>query len=177
MAMRIEYLLVFMLVILLLSILGINPTSKVAKSAKGDKEIEFQKFSLYDIKKDESSQVMSALKMVKYENYLDMDEIDLQDESGYRLLSKKAIYEDEFVYMDKGVNVIRNNGLRFSTKSLNYNVDTKDIKTIKPFILEFNSSIIQGQNLVLNMKSNEISADNIEAKIVFVSAHKNTNPK
>jgi len=85
MALRIEYLLVFMLVILLLSIMGINPISQVAKSSKGDKEIEFQNFSLYDIQKDEPSQVMSALKMVKYENYLDMDEIDLKDENGYRL--------------------------------------------------------------------------------------------
>jgi LPS export ABC transporter protein LptC len=171
MAIRIEYLLVFVLTILLLSILGINPTSQAAKSSKGDKEIEFQNFSLYDIKKDDPSQVMSAQKMVKYENYLDMDDIDLQDESGYRLLSKKAIYEEEFVYMDKGVNVLRDDGLKFSTKSLNYNVKTKDIKTLKPFTLEFNSSIIQGENLALNMNSKIISADNIEAKIVFVSAN------
>jgi hypothetical protein len=175
MGVRIEYLLIFMLVILLLSIIGINPTSKVAKSSKGDKEIEFQNFSLYDIKKDEPSQIMSASKMVKYENYLDMDEIDLRDESGYRLLSQKAIYQEEFIYMDKGVNVLRDDGLKFSTKSLSYNVKTKDIETLKPFILEFNSSIIQGQNLVLNMNNNTISADNIEAKIVFISANKNTN--
>jgi hypothetical protein len=171
MAIRIEYLLVFVLAILLLSILGINPTSQAAKSSKGDKEIEFQNFSLYDIKKDDPSQVMTAFKMIKYENYLDMDDIDLQDENGYRLLSKKAIYEEDFIYMQKGVNVLRDDGLKFSTKSLNYNVKTKDIKTLKPFILEFNSSIIQGENLALNMNSKIISADNIEAKIVFVSAN------
>ena len=177
MAIRIEYLLVFMLVILLLSILGINPKSQIGKSSKGDKEIVFQNFSLYDIKKNDPSQVMSALKMVKYENYLDMDEIDLRDESGYRLLSKKAIYEEEFVYMDRGVNVVRDDGLKFSTKSLNYNVKTKDIRTLKPFILEFNASIIQGENLALNMNSQKISADNIEAKIVFVSVNENTSSK
>ncbi|CAA6803748.1 MAG: Unknown protein [uncultured Sulfurovum sp.] len=175
MAIRIEYLLVLMLIILLLSILGINPKSQIAKSSKGDKEVEFQNFSLYDIKKDDPSQVISALKMIKYENYLDMESIDLRDESGYRLLSKKAIYEDDFVYMDRGVNVLRDDGLKFSTKSLNYNVKTKDIKTLKPFMLEFNSSIIQGENLALNMESKNISADNIEAKIFFVEASKNTS--
>ena len=177
MAVRIEYLLVFMLAILLLSILGINPKSQAAKSSKGDKEIEFQNFSLYDIKKDEPSQIMSAEKMVKYENYLDMDEIDLRDESGYRILATKAIYEEDLVYMDNGVNILRDDGLKFSTKSLNYNVETKDIKTLKPFILEFNSSIIQGENLALNVNSKKISADNIEAQIVFVSATENSNPK
>ena len=177
MVLRIEYLLVFMLLVLVLSILRINPISQVATSSKGDKEIEFQNFSLYDIKKDEPAQVMSAIKMVKYENYLDMDNIDLKDESGYRLLSKKAIYQDEFIYMDQGVNVVRDDGLKFVTKSLNYNTETKDIKTLKPFILEFNSSIIQGQNLLLNIESKQVSADNITAKIVFVSESKNTSLK
>ena len=169
MAVRIEYVLVFVLVILLVSIVGINPISQMAKSSKGDKELEFGNFSLYDIKKNEPSQIMSATKMLKYENYLDMDEIDLRDENGYRLLAKKAIYEEELIYMDRGVNVLRDDGLKFSTKSLNYNVETKDIKTVKPFMLEFNSSIIQGQNLVLNMSNNIITADNVEAKIVFIS--------
>jgi LPS export ABC transporter protein LptC len=177
MAIRIEYLLMFMLVVLLLSILGINPTSQAAKSSKGDKEIEFQNFSVYDIKQNAAAQEMFAVKTIKYQNYLEMDEIDLKDETGYRLLAKKAIYENEYVYMDRGVHVLRDDGLKFSTKSLNYNVDTKDIRTVKPFILEFNSSIIQGQNLVLNMNSRKISADNIEAKIVFVSADKNITPK
>ncbi len=172
MVLRIEYLLVVVLGLLLLSILGINPSSQEAKSSKGDKEIEFQNFSLYDIKKDEPLQTISASKMVKYQNYLAMENIDLKDENGYRLLSQKAIYEEEYIYMDKGVNILRDDGLKFSTKSLNYNVDTKDIRTVKPFVLEFNSSIIQGQNLVLNMNSKKITADNIEAKIVFVSQNK-----
>ena len=169
MAIRIEYLLILTLGLLLLSIVNINPTSQAAKTSKGDKEIEFQNFSLFDIKKDEPLQTMSASKMVKYQNYLDMDNIDLKDEKGYRILSQKAIYEEEYIYMDKGVNILRNDGSKFSTKSLNYNVETKDIKTLKPFILEFNSSIIQGENLALNMNNKEISADNIEAKIVFIN--------
>ncbi len=168
MAIRIEYLLLLMLLILLLSILGITPISQAGSSPKGDKEIAFYNFWLYDIKENDPSQEISALRMVKYQNYLEMDEIALKDEMGYRLLAKKAIYEDEDVYMDKGVKILRNDGLKFATKSLKYNIDTKDIKTIKPFILEFNSSIIQGENLFLNFNNKKVMADNIEAKIVFV---------
>jgi len=177
MGLRIEYLLLLVLLVLGASIVWINPKSQAAHSSKGDKEIAFQNFSLYEIKKDKPSTIVSASKMVKYENYLDMDEIDLQDESGYRILSQKAIYEQEFVYMDKGVNILRNDGLKFSTKSLNYNIETKEIKTVKPFILEFNASIIQGENLALNMNNKIITADNIEAKIVFVSAGENISSK
>jgi len=156
-------------VILAATLLWINPKSQLATSVKGDKEIAFQNFSLYKIQKDKPSSIVSASKMVKYEKYIEMDEIDLEDENGYRILSNKAIYENEFVHMNKGVNILRNDGLKFSTKSLNYNMETKDITTVKPFILEFNASIIQGENLALNMNNKIITADNIEAKIVIES--------
>lgn len=171
MAVRIEYLLVLMLALLLVSILGINPSSKLEKSVKGEKEIEFKNFFLFDIKRDEPAQIMFASKTVRYQNYLEVDDIDLRDELGYRLVATKAIYADEYVYMDKGINILRDDGLKFSTKSLNYNVKTKEIKTGKPFLMEFNSSIIQGQNLILNMNTKRLSADNIEAKIVFLETN------
>ncbi len=174
MAIRIEYLLVFVILLLLLSMLSINPRSEAVTSSKGDKEIEFQNFSLYDIKKDEPLETMSASKMIKYKNYINLNNIDVKGENGYQLLSQEATYEEDYIYMDKGVNIFHKDGLAFSTESLNYNTKTKDIKTLKPFLLEFNSSIIQGKNLALNMNSKIISADNIKAKIVFVSTNDET---
>jgi len=167
MVLRIEYLLLLVLLILGASIVWINPKSQEATSVKGDKEMAFQNFSFYDIKEVEPSEYVSASKMVKYENYIALENIDLQDESGYRILSNKAIYENDFVQMNKGVTVLRSDGLKFSTNSLNYNLKTKDIKSVKAFMLEFNASIIQGENLALNMNSKIITADNIEAKIVL----------
>ena len=171
MAIRIEYLLFFSLLVLLFSIFNIHPLSQAAKSAKGDKEVEFQNFYLYDIKENVAAQEMFAVKTVKYQNYLAMDEIDLNDETGYRVLAKKAIYQNDDIYMDRGVNIFHEDGLKFSTKSLDYNLTNKKMKTLKPFLLEFNRSIIQGENLHLDMSSKEIKADNIEAKIVFVENH------
>ena len=168
MAIRIEYLLIFLIGILLLSIWGINPSSKAATSSKGDKEVAFQNIFLADIKKDEPAQKMFAYQLVKYQNYLEMNEIELKDETGYHLLSKKAIYEEAYIYMDMGVNVLRDDGLKFTTKSLNYNVDTKEVKTVQPFLLEFNASSVEGDNLALNIESRKISADNIQASIFFV---------
>jgi len=173
MGLRIEYLLLLVLLILGATLLWIHPKSQVATSVKGDKEIAFQNFSFSDIKETEPSNRVSASKMVKYEKYIALDNIDLQDESGYRILSQKAIYENDFVQMEQGVTLLRNDGLKFLTNSLNYNIKTKDIKSAKPFILEFNASTIQGENLALNMNNKIITADNIEAKIVLET----TNPK
>jgi len=173
MGLRIEYLLLLVLLILGATLFWINPKSQLAISVKGDKEIAFQNFSFFDIKETDPSARVSASKMVKYEKYIALDNIDLQDESGYRILSQKAIYENDFVQMEQGVTLLRNDGLKFLTKSLNYNLKTKDIKTAKAFILEFNASTIQGENLALNMNSKIITADNIEAKIVLET----TTPK
>jgi len=167
MGLRIEYLLLLVLLILGATLFGINPKSQLAISVKGDKEIAFQNFSFFNIKETDPSACVSASKMVKYEKYIALDNIDLQDESGYRILSQKAIYENELVQMEQGVTLLRNDGLKFLTKSLNYNLKTKDIKTAKPFILEFNASTIHGENLALKMNSKIITADNIEAKIVL----------
>jgi len=167
MGLRIEFLLLLVLLILGATLLWINPKSQVATSVKGDKEIAFENFSFYDIKEAKPSERISASKMVKYEKYIALENIDLQDESGYRIVSQKAIYENDSVQMEQGVTLLRNDGLKFLTNSLNYNLKTKDIKSVKPFILEFNASTIQGENLALNMNSKIITADNIEAKIVM----------
>lgn len=171
MAIRIEYFLILTVGILLLSIVNINPKSQGANISKGEKEIEFQNFSLFDIKENEPAQSLLASKMLKYQNYLSMEEIDLKDEKGYRILSQKAIYKQEHVYMDEGVNILRDDGLKFSTKSLEYNLTNKEITSVDRFVLEFNTTIIQGSNLILNMNNKQITADNIEAKIDTLSAN------
>ncbi|HHD81640.1 MAG TPA: LPS export ABC transporter periplasmic protein LptC [Campylobacterales bacterium] len=169
MAVRIEYFLLLLLGILVASIIGINPSSHDAKSSKGEKEIEFENFSLYNIQEDESMEEIFAEKLVKYPNHLEMSDINLKDEEGYQLFSNEAVYEEEHIYMDSGVKILSDDGLKFITTTLNYNVETKDIETQEPFLLEYNASIIKGENLVLNMNSKIISADNIDAKIYFIS--------
>jgi len=169
MAVRIEYLLLTAIAFLLLSILGLNPSSYEAKSSKANKEIEFQNFSLSDIKTDNSGQKISASKTIKYRSYLELEDINMTGENRYTLLSKKAIYKDDIVYMHKGVKILREDNLSFSTENLTFNVKNKELQTKKPFILKFNKSRIEGDNLELFLDNKKILADNIDASIWFVS--------
>jgi LPS export ABC transporter protein LptC len=169
MAIRIEYLFVILIFVLLGSIIGITPSSHEAKSSNAQRELEFQNFSLYNIQKDKATQEVFAVNMTKYKNHIEMRDIDLKDEKGYQLFSKDAIYDEDMIYMESGVRVLSQDGYEFITSSLNYNVKSKDIQTDEPFILEYNRSVIQGQNLALSLRSKEISADKIEAKIYFVT--------
>jgi len=169
MAIRIEYLLLLLILLLIGSILGINPTAQEAKTSNTQREIAFENFSLYNLHTDRTIQEIFAVNMTKYKNHIEMLEVTLKDEKGYELFSNEAIYEEDMIYMESGVRVVSEEGFSFSTQSLNYNIENKRTQTKRPFVLEYNQSIIYGKNLVLDMEGKSLSADKIEAKIYFVT--------
>ena len=166
MVLKIEPILILVTVILLLSILGINPSSKPAINAKGDKEVLFQDFYLFELKVDSEGKKVFAHQAIKYTNYLDLREVNLSDENGHNILSTRAVYEDDAVFMKDDIKFTRNDGLTFTTKDLSYDFAKEEIETFAPFLLEFNGSTIEGDNLEYNMKNREISADGIVASIL-----------
>jgi len=166
MVLKIEYILVLVTVILLLSILGINPSSKPAISSNGDKELVFKDFFLFELKVDREGKKVFAHKAIKHTKYLDLREVNLSDENGHNILSKRAVYEDDGVFMKDDVIFTRNDGLKFTTKDLSYDLKKEELETFAPFLLEFNGSRIEGENLEYNMKNREISADAIIASII-----------
>ncbi len=168
MAVRIEYLLVIVFIILLVGIFGFNPISKEAVTANGQKEVEFEFFSADNIKEDNSGREIRASKAVKYKQYIDFYDVNVSDELGHVLFSKKAIYKDNTIYMSQNVKLSRADGLDFYSKSLNYVTKDKIVTTNEPFLLEFNKSVIRGRKLKLEINSDTISAYNVDASIWFV---------
>ena len=165
MVLKIEYILILVTVVLLLSILGINPSSKPAINSKDDKEVVFTDFSLFELKVGIEGKKVFAHKAIKHTNYLDLREVNLSDENGHNILSTRAVYEDDAVFMKDDIKFTRNDGLTFTTKDLSYDFKKEEIETFSPFLLEFNGSSIEGDNLEYNMKSKHISADGIVASI------------
>ena len=166
MVLKIEYILIIITGILLLSIIGINPSSKPAINSKGDKEVVFKDFFLFELKVASEGKKVFAHKAIKHTNYLDLREVNLSDENGHNILSKRAVYEDNAVFMKDDIKFTRNDGLTFITKDLSYDFEKEEIETFAPFLLDFNGSTIEGDNLEYNMKNREISADGIEASIL-----------
>ena len=167
MVLKIEQILIVVTVILLLSIIGINPSSKPAINSKGDKEVLFRDFSLFELKVGSEGKKVFAHEAIKHTNYLDLREVNLSDENGHNIISTRAVYEDDAVFMKDDIVFTRNDGLKFTTKDLSYDFAKEEIETFAPFLLEFNGNSIEGDNLKYNMKNREISADNIEASILI----------
>ena len=168
MAIRIEYLLMAVFTLLIVSIFGFNPSSKEAVSSKGEREVEFSNFSLYSIKEDNTGRELHAVKAVKYKSYMDFDKVALNDEQGHIIHSNKAIHKDEVLYMNENVKVSRDDGIDFFTESLNYDLKKKEIVTDEPFFLEFNQSEIRGEKLDFFVDDKTISGTKVDAHIWFV---------
>jgi len=168
MVLRIEYLLVPTLIILVVSVLGIHPSSQSAVTTKGDKELLFKNFSLFELKEHLSDQKIFASKTIKYTNRLDMQDINLTDKNGHNLLANEAIYKDDNIYMNKNIQLFRADGLRFSTENLKFNLKEKELQTFTPFYLEYNGSTIKGSSLKYNLEGKNLYANDIEASIVFI---------
>jgi len=173
MVLRIEYLLLLVLSLLILSILGINPTDNAPTvSDKGDKEIHFENFSLFELHEGSSGKKLFASETTKYTEYMDLKDVNLTDEEGQNIIAKKAIYKGDAIYMSEKVKLTRIDGLTFTAEDLTYDLKTKEMQTYSPFSLEFNGSIIIGTDLEYRVKEKEISANSIEATILFVSENK-----
>ena len=169
MVLRIEYVLLVVLAILIFSIIGINPSSQSAIKSKGDREILFENFALFEVKEDEVGKKIFSSKTTKYTTHLDLKDINLSDESEHNIVASEAIYKDNVVYMENNITLTSKEGLKFFTDNISYKLKDKIVKTTTAFTLDFNGSRIEGENLEYSMKSRDISADNIHAKILFIS--------
>ena len=172
MGLRIEYLLMFVVALLLFSIVNINPSSKEAITTKADKEIRFENFVLLELQEGLGEQKISALDTIKYHDRLELKEINMTNIEGDNIVATQALYqlENEVVHMKENIKFTQFNGFSFSTKNLDYDIKNEEIHTIGSFVLELNESTIEGTNLIYSMNRKEIRADNIHAKI-FVSSH------
>ena len=172
MVLRIEYLLILVLLILVLSIIGINPSSQLAIKSTGDREILFENFSLSEFKEDTLGKKILAKEAIKYKTHLDLKQINLNDEYGNTIIADEVSYKDNSVYMDNNVTLQSKEGLYFSTDNMYYTLKDKIVKSTTPFTLDFNGSRIEGKNLVYSIKSKDIFSDNIHASILLESSLK-----
>lgn len=166
MVLKIEYVLVLVVTLLIGSILGINPTSKEAITSKGNQEVVFKDFSLFEVNVNTSGRQIFAHEASKYTNYLDLKEINISDENGHNILAKRAVYEDDTIFMKDDIQLSRSDGLTFNSTNLSYDIKTEKVETTDTFLLKFNTNQIEGVNLKYSLKGKEISADEIEATIV-----------
>jgi LPS export ABC transporter protein LptC len=172
MDLRIEYILLAVFSVLIISIFGFNPDSKEAVSSKGEREVEFKNFFVYNIKEDDTGRQMHSTEATKYKNYMNFKDVNLTDEQGHSIYSDNAIYKNNLLHMNENVHVSRDDGLDFFTNSLDYNLKRKEIVTQDTFLLEFNKSIIRGKNLEFYVNNKSISGYDIDASIWFVPEEK-----
>ena len=177
MAVRIEYILILVFVVLFASMVGFTPESHVASSSKTEKEVAFEIFLLTIVKEKDEVKKFKAVKAIKYRDYIDFKDINFTNEMGDTVLSKDGRYKEDLLHMYNDVHLSRSDGVDFYTNALNYDLKAKEIETENSFRLDYNLSRIKGKKLTVFFNSKVISAYHVNAHICFVGEGNKTTSK
>ena len=143
---------------------------KDIKSSKKDLEftdITFENMHGYTITKEGINSELKASKLLKYQNRVIVYDVDtdfLHKDEQNRIHANKALLKEDNIHLTGDVHYENNTSLDIKSKDLVYNTKT-EIATIKsPFILNTQSGVIKGNNLIYDKKNGTIKAKNINYK-------------
>jgi lipopolysaccharide assembly outer membrane protein LptD (OstA) len=167
MVLRIEYILIISLLVLSFFIFEKEPKNIRFRESNCSKELLFEELYLLDINQSGVLNQLKATKIIKYKEYFEAENIDIIHQKIYHAIAKKAIYKDKIVSMEGNITLKKDNYLEFKSDDLIYKMRDKTIYVKNSFAMEINGSNIYGSNLTYNMNQDSISADNINATILY----------
>ncbi|NEW60254.1 LPS export ABC transporter periplasmic protein LptC [Sulfurovum sp. bin170] len=167
MVLRVEYILVVSLVILFGFIFMEQPNDVKAIESNSSKELYFKNLSLIDLSEKGIENRLVSSSVIKDGDSFEFEDIDITYKQTHRILAKKAIYRDDFVYLEDNISLRRDDGFSFVTDDLKYSMEEKIASTDSHFRLDMNGSRVSGEKLYYNLDREEVSADRIDASIIF----------
>ncbi|MCH9740130.1 MAG: LPS export ABC transporter periplasmic protein LptC [Epsilonproteobacteria bacterium] len=167
MVLRIEYVLLLAVALVFGVLLFQKPSDISAIESNSSKELTFKNFSLIEVTETGVSNQLVSSQAVKYKSHFELDDINISYQKNHHLLAKKAIYRDDFIYLNDDIILKRDDGIAFTTQKLEYSLKDKNIHTTNEFQIDINESSVKGENLRYDFKQKSVSADKIHAKIVF----------
>ncbi|SFV64811.1 hypothetical protein MNB_SV-12-130 [hydrothermal vent metagenome] len=167
MVLRIEYILVVSLAILFGFIFMKQPNSVKAIESNSSKELYFKNLSLIDLNENGVENQLVASSVIKDGDSFGLEDVDITYKQTQRILAKKAIYRDDFVYLEDNISLKRDDGFSFIADDLKYSMKKKVATTNSHFRLDTNGSRISGKKLYYNLDREEVSADGIDATIRY----------
>jgi len=165
MVLRAEYILLISLAILFGFIITQKPNSVMAIEANSTKEVYFKNFSLIELTQTGVENQLISSEAIKYKKGFHFKDINITYRNSHYLLAKKALYRENFIYLEDNISLRRNDGLFFKSDNLEYSLKEKVLRSNSDFKLDINGSIVQGNNLYYNLDTKRLTAQNIMAFI------------
>ena len=168
MAVRIEFVLLVVLMIVFGFIFFSKTENIKAVKSSSTSELLFEDFSLVELNESGVSHQLISSIALKDRKFFTLSDINITYDQTQHLCAKEARYEDDTIHLKDDVILERDDGISFSSEHLKYLVDDEILHIDSNFSLEINGSLIVGENLTYSLDEKSISADNISAKIILI---------
>lgn len=135
-------------------------------SATNIAKIEMENIKDFEISEKKIIRESSAKKVVRYKdkdvfNHIEMNFV--QEDFIYSVKSNKGEYKKDIITLNENVNIERNDGLKFTTELINYDVKNKIFWGDDPFTYTSKFLNANGYGLVYDVKNKDIKSNKIHA--------------
>ncbi|MCK5853805.1 MAG: LPS export ABC transporter periplasmic protein LptC [Sulfurovaceae bacterium] len=167
MAVRIEFILILVLLIVFGFIFFSKTENIKAVKSTSTSELLFENFSLVELNESGVSHQIISSQALKDKKFFTLSDINITYNQTQHLYATEARYEEDIIHLKDDVILRRDDGIFFSSEHLKYSVNKKKLHIDSNFSLDINGSIIIGENLNYLLDNKSISADKISARIIL----------
>jgi len=168
MAVKIEWILVFMIVAILAFAYDFKvKNSSLQNQTQVSKNLEFYNISFTKVDKKEIQSIIYSRYGVLYGNVLNTYKVNYKDNQIESLKADNAIFVDDYVYVEGNISLYQKDNFSCFTQSAIYNKKLSILNIPKRFVAKLNDNVIKGKNLIYDIQHKLLKASSIEASLEF----------
>jgi len=168
MGLKIEFVLTFVIVMILVGsfTFKVNGSSTHIKSLT--KEMEFTNTTFTEVDTQKLQGRAYGTHGVRDAGVLTIDNLFYQTDVIESLVANKATYIEDIIYLEGNVILDQNNGARYETEQAEYNKKSEILNITAPFVATRDDNIVHGDTLRYDTQKKEVYATIIDAIIYTI---------
>lgn len=165
MGIKLEYIVIFIIVVLIAVTSTRNFSSISNKSLQENKELEFMDTTFIEVDTEKLQGKLYTPYGVRNNGVLTLTKINYYTDTIQSLLADQGIYKETILYLNGHVSLKETNGNIYKTEHAMYD-QKKEILTIpSPFVAYMDKNIFHGETLVYNTITKEANATKVNATV------------
>jgi len=127
-------------------------------------QIELDRFVVYEVTTTGVKTILGGSHALRFADRYEVSDLNLTDRSKEHIetmWAKFGIYREPLVSLRENVHYERDDGIDFETGSADYNRSSGQMVAAGPFVLWQGHDRVEGEDLIYNSQSGEISAKKI----------------
>jgi hypothetical protein len=165
MGLRLEYLLIFIIIVTIGVTTMIKLTNTTQNANAISKELTFNDTTFIEVNTKEMLARSFSTQGIRETGILYLEHLNYHTNNIELLLANSGRYENETLYLDGNVSLFEKKGFKYETEHAIYNQRTEILEITSPFTVHMNNNIIKGDKLQYNAMKKEVNATHVDAVI------------